>query len=323
MAESGMAMIPFDRILITGADGFVGRYLVPALATRLGTSSRLTLASRTFVPDGDYDHVMLDLIDPDSVGRAIEMVRPDLVIHLAAQASVGLSLGAAADTWSVNLGGSLILAKMVAAAVPECTMLQVSSAEVYGLTYNDGIVDEVSVLRPQSAYARSKAATEAMLADVLPTGFRLIVARPSNHSGPGQDERFVIPAFAAQIARMEKGEAKEVQIGNLDAERDFLDVRDVVAAYVALAIQAPRLPLRSTFNIASGHTVRVGEVLERLQAMSRVDIPVKQDAARLRPSEVPCAAIDSSLIRDTTGWFPVHGLDETLGNVLNQWRSLR
>ena len=198
-------------------------------------------------------------------------------------------------------------------------MLFTSSVEVYGLTFNHGIATEDSPLRPQSAYARSKAAAETMFADVLPATAQLIVARPSNHSGPGQDQAFVIPSFAAQIAGVEAGTSTEIRVGNLDAERDFLDVRDVVEAYLALLAKAKDLPARAIFNIASGHPVAIKDILKRLCALSYRDIEVVQDTNRLRPSEVSRVAIDISAIT-ALGWAPRYTLDQLLLQVLNHQR---
>jgi len=254
------------------------------------------------------------------VAAALETAQPDLIIHLAGQASVGQSANNAAATWSVNLCGSLALARAAAALLPDCTVLFTSSVEVYGLTFNHGIATEDSPLRPQSAYARSKAAAETMFADVLPATAQLIVARPSNHSGPGQDQAFVIPSFAAQIAGVEAGTSTEIRVGNLDAERDFLDVRDVVEAYLALLAKAKDLPARAIFNIASGHPVAIKDILKRLCALSYRDIEVVQDTNRLRPSEVSRAAIDISAIT-ALGWAPRYTLDQLLLQVLNHQRK--
>ncbi len=315
--------LPFSRILVTGADGFVGGELVPALAARLRPGARLILASQRPKPVGHGGHarIAFDLEDDAGVGAAIDAIRPDLVVHLAGQASVGRSAAAAAATWSTNLAGSLVLARAMAGIVPDCAMLFASSVEVYGLTFNHGIATETSPLRPQSAYARSKAAAEAMLADVLPAAARLIVARPCNHSGPGQDEAYAIPAFAAQIARAEMGGSATILVGNLDAERDFLDVRDVVAAYVALLERAETLPARSVFNIASGHPIRIAAILDRLRAMGAVETRVELDPQRMRPSEVAVTAVDASAIGVAIGWAPVHPFDGLLARVLAAQRA--
>jgi GDP-4-dehydro-6-deoxy-D-mannose reductase len=319
-AES-MQALPFERILVTGAHGFVGRYLVSAIARRSLPGARIFLATRSAKAAQQHHCVPFDLEDPATIVAAIAKTRPDLVIHLAGQASVGRAVKMAADTWSINLCGSLSLAQALGEIVPDCTMLFVSSVEVYGLTFNHEIATEASALRPQSAYGRSKAAAEAMLADVMPASARLIVARPCNHTGPGQGETFVVPGFAAQIARIERGNVHAIRVGNLDAERDFLDVRDVVAAYLALLAGARVLPSRSIFNIASGRPVRIGDVLERLRALSTSETVVEQDYERMRPSEVSRAAVDVTAICRAVNWTPTHTLDETLAGVLAEQRS--
>lgn len=315
--------LPYQRILVTGAQGFVGRHFVPALAGRLPQGARVVLAARNAMSSiqNNYNVVTFDLEKPDTVVAAVAETRPDLVIHLAAQASVGRSTKNSSATWSTNLCGSLILADALAKAAPDATFLFASSVEVYGLTFNDEIATEASPLRPLSAYARSKAAAEAMLADVLPGSARLIVARASNHSGWGQSEAFVVPAFAAQIARIERGAPSSIRVGNLTAERDFLDVRDVVSAYLALLAGATTLPSRSTFNVASGHTVSIGTILDRLRAMSPVKTAVELDPERMRPSEISRAAVDASAITKAVNWRPRYALEDMLAQVLANQRE--
>ncbi|WP_203234510.1 GDP-mannose 4,6-dehydratase [Sphingomonas solaris] len=321
MTQDAGTPLPFDRILVTGADGFVGGHLVPALAARLRPGARLVLATRTPGRRGEREEVAFDLTDRASVDAAVKAVRPDLIVHLAAQASVGQSLNAAAGTWAINVCGSLTLAEAVAAHVPGATLFFVSSVEVYGLSFNEGIATEATAMWPQSSYSRSKAAAEAMLGDVLPASARLIAVRPSNHSGPGQDERFVIPAFAAQIARIEAGATPQIAVGNLDAERDFMDVRDVIAGYVSLLSRAESLPARNILNVASGRTVKIARILELLRGMSTVETTVTTDPARVRPSEVPLAAIDASAFRAAAGWAPRHTIEETLASILEDQRA--
>jgi GDP-4-dehydro-6-deoxy-D-mannose reductase len=319
--ETGGPLAAFFRILVTGADGFVGRYLVPVLAANISAQAEITLASRDPRADATYPEIAFDLENPAIIASAIRSTRPDLVIHLAAQASIGEAGTDAAATWSLNFCGSLALARAVAEFSPDCTFFYVSSAEVYGQTFNDSIADENSPLRPQSAYSRAKAAAEGMLLDVLPKTARLIVARPSNHSGPGQDQRFVIPAFAAQIARIEAGAPPEIWVGNLEASRDFLDVRDVVAAYVALLARAADLPPRSTFNIGSGQIVSIQMLLDMLMAQSpHNQAEVIVDPKRMRASDVPRAEIDASRLREATGWAPKYTIQDTLLDVLAEYR---
>ena len=319
-AASVAGPLPFSRILVTGADGFVGRALLPVLRRRLSASATIHRASRTAAPDRP-EICLFDLEDPASVDRAVRDIRPDLVIHLAAQSSVGQSIGGGRRTWTINMGGSLALGLALARHCPECTLFYTSSAEVYGRNFNSGIATEATPLAPQSAYSRSKAATEAMFSDVLPETARLVIVRPSNHIGPGQDVRFVVPSFAAQIVAAERGDQPPtVSVGNLDARRDFMDVRDVVAAYLALLAQAPQLPARTVFNVASGDTISIDEILQRLRAASSAPVDIVVDPARVRPSEIPVAALDASRLRNTVTWRPRHPISDTLAAIVDDLR---
>ncbi len=311
----------FDTVLITGADGFVGRHFAPALAHRLKSTARLALASRFQVLDQATGALMaFDLTNPASVRAVIERVRPDLIVHLAGQAVTG-GAQAARATWTLNFGGTSALAEAVSDFVPHATLLAVSSSEVYGRAFNRGKVSETTLLDPISTYARSKAATEAMLTDVLPTSCRLIVARPSNHIGVGQSTAFAIPAFAAQIAAIERAGGGVVRVGNLHAERDFMHVADVVEAYLGLIFAAGALPTRSVFNIASGRLVKVGDLLNRLCDHSTAKITIETDPNRWRPLDVPRAAVDASAVTTSILWRPVRTLDEAIREVLAEHRE--
>jgi len=312
---------PFSTVLVTGASGFVGGHLVPAVKLHLKPCASLILASSTnAVGEFPGSPIRFDMEDSQSVESLISATRPDLVIHLAAQASVGVSLGAGRKTWSVNFGGSFTLAAALAKHSPDCTMLFASTAEIYGRAFNRGSATEATPPEPVSAYSRSKAAAEAMLFDVLPANSRLIVARASNHTGVGQSAQFVAPAFAEQIARIERV-GGEMMVGNLDVERDMMDVRDVVSAYVALILAADHLPAQSTFNVASGQVITIRSVLDRLLALSSADVNVRMDPERARPSEILRAEVDASALQAATGWRPSHSLDACLAAILQDFRA--
>jgi GDP-4-dehydro-6-deoxy-D-mannose reductase len=312
----------FQRALITGGSGFVGRYLRTALEERLiGTDLICTTRKENALKTGHWFSV--DLTDGSTVKALVKEYRPDLVVHLAAQSSSGLSAEACGETWRVNVGGAITLAEALASHTPHVTVLNISSAEVYGQSFLDGPATEYAVLRPLSVYGRTKAVAEAAFDDILPDTARLITVRPFNHTGPGQDERFVVPSLTAQIVRIEHGEqAPPLRVGNLDSERDFLDVRDVVRAYAELIEHAQTLPMRSVFNVATGCEVRISEILSRLQAMAKRAIPVEQDPARMRASDIPCAVGNASAIHSAIGWTPEIGLDQTLYEILEDMRTL-
>lgn len=306
-------ILPYRSVLVTGGRGFVGRYLLSALRARLSAEAIVHCLDR-------HGSEAVDLLDAGRVRAFVARARPDLIVHLAAQSSVGQSAGKAAATWRVNVGGTVNLAEAVADECPDATFAFSSSAEIYGTAFNGGQVDETTPPVPQSVYARTKYAAEQALADTLRPENRLIVFRPSNHSGAGQDGRFVLPAFAQQVAAIEAGrQPATMQVGSLTAERDFLDVRDVVDAYVRV-LATPGGCARQTYNIASGHPVAIARLLDHLLKLSSVPITVESDPARMRPSEVARTEVASDRIRALTGWAPRVALRETVKDVLEGCR---
>ncbi len=307
------------RVLVTGANGFVGRYLCAALASRGHT---VIAAGRA---DRGEDVLPLDLQDALNVRGIVDLARADAVAHLAAQAFVPASL---ADPWythDVNAGGTLRILEALRAVRdaggPSARILIAGSAEVYGAhPPADYPLAETAALHPANPYAASKVAAEAY-AVAAAASYRLdvVVTRAFNHIGPGQDARFAVASFAHQLARIAAGGNPLLLVGNLDAERDFLDVRDVVNAYVALLEGAGEAG--QIFNIASGRAVAMKEILRQLVTIARVGVEIRDDPTRLRPSDMPRVLGDAAKLRAATGWTPVISLPTSLRDVYTDARA--
>jgi GDP-4-dehydro-6-deoxy-D-mannose reductase len=293
-----------ERILVTGAGGFAGGFLLPAL--------------RAAFPQAAVAASAFDVTDRDGVFAGIGDFAPEVCVHLAGIAAIGQAEADPGRAWAVNLQGAVNVAEAILTRAPECRMIYVSTAEVYGGSFAGGAaLDEGAALAPLNLYAATKAAAEKALSALVPRGLRLLRLRPFNHTGPGQSEAFVVPAFAGQIARIEAGQAPPVlRVGALTPERDFLDVRDVCAAYVECVRRFDDLPKNGVLNIASGEAVRIGDVLNLLLAQARRKISVEEDPAKLRPVEILRAAGDAGKARRLLGWRPAFRLDETLAAVL-------
>ena len=307
-----------QRILVTGAAGFVGGYLCEALLRRPTPPEIVRLTSSVDRKDG---HIAVDLLDRAAVDEVVATHKPEIVVHLAAQSSTSRGALDSGDTWAVNVSGSLNLAAAVGRHCPHSTVLFASSSEVYGASFLRGPVSESSIALPLTAYARSKYAAEGVLDAMLPASCRVIVARPFNHSGPGQQVTFVLPSFAAQIAEIEAGGGPpELRVGNIDVVRDFMDVRDVVAAYISLIEHAEALPSRFLCNIASGTVRSLRDLIETLQGLSRTAFGIVVDPARTRPVDIPVARSDSGLLRLATDWQPKIPVEQLLETLLEDAR---
>lgn len=309
---------PGARVLITGAGGFVGRHLRAYLSSHEAQGGTVLTAGRR----GETVDVILDLGDGESIDAAVAQARPDIVFHLAGEASVAVAGAAAAATWRANVGGSLMLALALGRTNPDATMLFTSSVEVYGRALLDGPVDETARPAPVSTYGKSKLAAELMLGDVLPATAALIVARPSNHIGPGQDARFALPSFAAQLVAGERaGAATIIRVGNLATARDFMDVRDVVRAYAMLAGAFHASRAREVFNIASGTATPVRALLDAMRAEAKVPSEVEVDPERFREEEVETVAVDAGKLVAKTGWRPEYPLARSIRDLMEDCRG--
>jgi len=308
---------------MTGGAGFVGHYLAPLLAAAWPQARLVNIVRSGEVRNlPGWHNIATPLLDSAAIKELVAVERPDLIVHLAAQASVGAALNGGEQTWRVNFDGALEMASACASHGSNTTFFYVSSAEVYGRSFLDGPASEDSPLAPANPYARSKASAEAMLPDVLRADQRLIIVRPFNHTGPGQDERFVLPSFAAQIAAIGRGEKPpRLAVGNLDAEREFLDVRDVCRAYLSLMRAAPNLNPRNIFNIASGKPYAIRDVLDRLRRISRLEFEIWVDPERMRPAEIHRVSGVSERIKSATGWTSNTDIDALLQELLESKMS--
>jgi GDP-4-dehydro-6-deoxy-D-mannose reductase len=303
------------RILITGAGGFVGRYMTARLA---GLPGAEVLA--TGRPGGAF--LALDVTDAEAVDALVARFRPTCVLHLAAIASPVQAAKRRRLTWDVNLFGTMNLAEAVLRHTSEARFIFAGSSEVYGGTFNaiDGTVDEQAPLAPRNVYAATKAAADLLMNQMAEVGLKSIRFRPFNHTGPGQSTDFVVPAFAAQVAAAERGEGPSViRVGNLEVWRDFLDVRDVVEAYT-LAVLKNDLPAGTVLNVASGQPRRMRDILDDLLGLSAAAISIEHDEARMRPNDVPVAVGNASCARALLGWAPTVPWDVTLRDVLDHHR---
>jgi GDP-4-dehydro-6-deoxy-D-mannose reductase len=317
-----MVFVP-GRILVTGASGFVGQHLLRRLRQDF-PGAELVAAERGGICPGADRSLPMDLERPEAMDALVRDAAPDAILHLAAQAAVGEAFANPGRTWRLNLLGTLALADAALAHAPAAPFLFASSAEVYGLTFRDreAPLDEDAPMRPANPYAASKAACDIALGELALRGLRVLRMRPSNHAGAGQGEGFVLAAFAAQIARIEAGlQPPVMRVGALDRWRDFLDVGDVCGAYALALRESDRLPAGTVLNIASGQPRRIGDILQALLDRSTASIAVEEDAARLRPTDVPRTVGNATRLRDTLGWTPAIGWDATLDAVLADWRG--
>ncbi|MGB3625713.1 MAG: GDP-mannose 4,6-dehydratase [Henriciella sp.] len=313
-----------NPLLITGGTGFVGRHLVLAAAEHGLPADAIVAASPRRDADLSVRQEAFDMTDAGSIFQLIEKVKPKTVVHLAAIAAPGEARANYDAAWSINFEGTRKLAEAILKHAPEARLVFAGSAEAYGESFNsvEGPISEDATLRPASTYGATKAAADIMLGQLQAEGLDVIRTRSFNHSGPGQTTDYVVPAFAEQIANAEaRRQDPVIRVGNLDAKRDFLDVRDVAKAYVAMALADGVHPDARVINVASGSAVRIQHILDTLIGMAAIEISVDLDRERLRPSDVPHAAGDNQRLIKYFGWSPRYELAETLADTLNFYRS--
>jgi GDP-4-dehydro-6-deoxy-D-mannose reductase len=306
------------RVLVTGADGFVGTRLVRRLlgdghevvgAVQRGAPRRLSPAEQARV-----EWLPLELATIDSV-RRVAGARYDAVVHLAAVASGAEAAGDPGHAWAINAAGTARLAQVLVENKEQAdpVVLIVSTGEVYGRA--SGPRRETDPVAPCSPYAASKAGAElAALEAWRRAGLRVVVARAFPHTGAGQDTRFVVPAFIGRLRVAQQAGAPVIKVGNLAPVREFLHVDDVVEAYVRLLGHGRPGEI---YNVASGEGISIRELLERLAALVGVQAVAEVDPRLVRSGDIPCLLGDATKLRSATGWAPRHTLEETLADVVH------
>ncbi len=315
------------RALITGITGFAGSHLADYLLAEqsdveiFGIYRWRSRMENIDHLDGKINLLECDLRDAAAVHGVLAEVRPDYIFHLAAQSFVPASWRAPSDTLTTNIIGQTNLFEAVRMLELDPVIQIAGSSEEYGLVLPDEVpIKETNPLRPLSPYAVSKVGQDLLAYQYFKSyGLKTIRTRGFNHTGPRRGEVFVTSNFAKQIASIEAGLREPViRVGNLDAQRDFTDVRDMVRAYW-LAVTKARPG--EVYNLASGKAVTIRELLDQLLALSETKVEVQVDPERLRPSDVEILLGDFSKFKADTGWEPSIPLEQTLRDTLDFWRQ--
>ncbi len=314
------------RILITGISGFVGPYLAEFCLAKKGVKVFGTMLAGDKFGGPDFlkkkiGFFKCDFSNEDATIRLLKKVKPDKIFHLAAFSAVATSWKSPGQTLHNNIMAEVNLFEAIRRLKLNPVILIAGSCEEYGLvSKNDLPIKENTPLRPLSPYAVSKIAQEMLAYQYHKSyGLKTVMTRTFNHTGPRRDKQFVISSFAYQIAAIERGRQKPIMsIGNLNAWRDFSDVRDIVEAYW---LATEKCQFGEPYNIGSGQARQIKDVLKTLLSFSKVKIKVKQNPALMRPSDVPILQCDATKFRKATGWKPKMSFQATLKDILNYWRK--
>jgi len=309
-----------DAILITGAEGFVGTHIVAQLQksgfTNIhGTGFRNIESLQEKI---GHDHAWkIDLEDQEAVNQLLTTLQPKAIFHLAARPSVNESYEKAWLVLQTNAHLQIVMLEAVRRFSPQSRLITISSAAAYGriaVENGEKPLSETTVFKPENPYAVSKITQEYLaLVYFYSYGLDSVMVRPFNMIGPGQSTDFAIPSFAHQVALIEAGQQNSLKVGNLEATRDFTDVRDAAAAFEVLMQQGVS---GEVYNLGSGRGTKMQAIVDQFAQFATADIPVEVDPNRLRPSDVPFFIADNSKLV-ALGWKPTRELTETLQDVLN------
>lgn len=309
------------KALIIGAAGFVGSYLIQHIKDDLHWEVIATKLPQEAIKIEDIEIYNLDILKKDNILPLLQSIHPDMILHLAAQSSVGVSWKNPALTIDINIKGSIYVLDAIRELDYKPRVLLIGSGEEYGhILPTETPIREETILRPGNIYAATKAC-QNMLGKIYADAYQMdiISVRAFNHIGPNQAPIFVVSDFCKQVAEIEAGQKEPIiYVGNLSAARDFTDVRDVVRAY-GLLLQYGIAG--ETYNVGSGHAIKIEDILHQILLQSKVTIQVEVDAAKLRPVDVPIIEADTTKLYQCTKWKPEISIDETISDVLEYWRN--
>ncbi|ADZ85495.1 GDP-mannose 4,6-dehydratase [Cellulosilyticum lentocellum] len=303
------------KALITGITGFVGKHL----ANELHRNNYEVYGADIIAKDENT--LECDILDRVSIQNVLEQVKPNVIFHMAGQSSVAKSWSNPNLTFDLNVKGTINLLETIKMFDNEIQVLLIGSSDQYGkITVQDGIVNEEVPLCPATPYAVSKCAQEE-LGKLYHSayGMNIYLTRSFNHIGIGQSKGFVIPDVASGIAEIEKHKSDTLKIGNLAVKRDFCDVKDIVRAY-RLIVEKGRSGV--VYNVGSGESYCIQELVDKLIAMSKCTIKIERDPSRMRPSDVPCIQCDHSRLTQEIGWQPEIEIEKTLKDILDYFRTV-
>lgn len=313
------------KVLITGITGFAGSHLAEFLLSKKYEVHGIDRwRSKTENIDGFKDKIVLhecDIKDYHSVKKAIESVMPEKIFHLAAQSFVPTSWNAPSETITTNVIGELNIFEAVKELKINPWIQIACSSEEYGMVYENEVpIKETNPLRPLSPYGVSKVAQDLLGYQYHQShNLNIVRTRAFNHEGPRRGDVFVTSNFAKQIAEIEKKKKPPVlYVGNLDARRDYTDVRDIVRAYW---LATEKCAAGEVYNICSGRNWKIKDMLNYLLSLSKIKVEVKQEPGRMRPSDVQILLGDGTKFMKKTGWEPEIPFEKTLEDTLNYWRE--
>ncbi|NLL77146.1 MAG: GDP-mannose 4,6-dehydratase [Clostridiales bacterium] len=309
------------KAMIIGAAGFVGNYLMEYLRKECNMEVHVTKLPREEIHNNYLKAYDLDILDKEAIVSLLFEIRPDYIFHLAAQSSVGLAWKNPCLTIDVNIKGSVNVMDAIRELYYKPRVILIGSGEEYGhINEGETPIKEGNMIRPGNIYAATKVC-QNMIGNIYAQAYdmELMMVRAFNHIGPTQAPMFVVADFCKQVAEIEKGIREPViYVGNLEAKRDFTDVRDVVRAY-AMLIEKGKAG--ETYNVGSGHAVSIRKILDLIILSSGKDIKVKIDPNKLRPVDVPIIEADTTKLRNLTGWKPEITLEQTIKETLDYWRE--